>query len=397
MPSPSSGRMVLTRRTRGKGTAWESRRPVLASFKPMGAIYLRHGGTYVAMTEQPYESEDVLQQLLEQHPEMLADQAADHGGLLLIRREVPVRDAEEGGGRWRLDHLYVDAGGVPTLVEVKRSSDTRRRRDVVAQMLDYAANAKASFSTELMAAWVEETSVAQASTAAELLSDVLGVDDPDAFWQTVATNLDAERFRLIFVSDVIPPELRRIIEFLNGQMTQTEVLAIEVKQYTDTEGQQQTIVPRVIGDTSEARTVKRARSRAQPIEHDDLLAALEATSADAASAATAILRWAADHPVLQLSWSSAADVGLPMDANPVLRLWPEATIEVRLSTLRSGHGWDDAQIDELVKRLEQIPGVNLGQGRRWPRTALAPLAENSARERLIAIVDEVASELRPRP
>jgi hypothetical protein len=32
-------------------------------------------------------------------------------------------------------------------------------------------------------------------------------------------------------------------------MTQTEVLAIEVKQYTDADGQQQTIVPRVIGDT----------------------------------------------------------------------------------------------------------------------------------------------------
>ena len=29
----------------------------------------------------------------------------------------------------------------PTLVEVKRSSDTRERREVVGQMLDYAANA----------------------------------------------------------------------------------------------------------------------------------------------------------------------------------------------------------------------------------------------------------------
>ena len=47
------------------------------------------------------------------------------------------------------------------------------------------------------------------------------------------TNLKAERFRLVFVSDSIGAELRRIIEFLNGQMSRTEVLAIEVKQYTD--------------------------------------------------------------------------------------------------------------------------------------------------------------------
>jgi hypothetical protein len=30
---------------------------------------------------------------------------------------------------------------VPTLIEVKRQSDTRLRREVVGQMLDYAANA----------------------------------------------------------------------------------------------------------------------------------------------------------------------------------------------------------------------------------------------------------------
>ncbi len=40
-----------------------------------------------------------------------------------------------------MDHLFVDQAGVPTIVEVKRSSDARIRREVVGQMLDYAANA----------------------------------------------------------------------------------------------------------------------------------------------------------------------------------------------------------------------------------------------------------------
>lgn len=49
---------------------------------------------------------------------------------------------EEGGGeRWSVDHLFLDQDAIPTLVEVKRSSDTRIRREVVGQMLDYAANA----------------------------------------------------------------------------------------------------------------------------------------------------------------------------------------------------------------------------------------------------------------
>jgi hypothetical protein len=52
-----------------------------------------------------------------------------------------VPDEEGGVGRWSLDHLFLDQDAVPTLVEVKRSSDTRIRREVVGQLIDYAANA----------------------------------------------------------------------------------------------------------------------------------------------------------------------------------------------------------------------------------------------------------------
>src|SRR3954452_9179387 len=204
-------------------------------------IYLRHGETYVAMRETPYGAEDVLQQLIEEHPEMLGGEDAAHGSLVLVRREAGVSEREDAGARWSLDHLYLDARGIPTLVEVKRSSDTRGRREVVAQMLGYAANARVSFSAERMAEWLDESARQRGSTVAETLLDAFGVDDVDGFWQTVDTNLKAERFRLVFVSDRIGNELRSIIEFLNRRMPPTEVLAIELKQYTDADGAHQTI------------------------------------------------------------------------------------------------------------------------------------------------------------
>src|SRR4051794_40436015 len=108
----------------------------------MPGIYLKHGDTYVAMTEKAYDAESILQELIASHPEMLASDDGGHGRLLFIRREAGVSDLDDGATRWSLDHLYLDSQGVPTLVEVKRSSDTRSRREVVAQMLDYAANAK---------------------------------------------------------------------------------------------------------------------------------------------------------------------------------------------------------------------------------------------------------------
>jgi hypothetical protein len=59
----------------------------------------------------------------------------------LITREAPVPADDDGVGRWAVDHVFLDQEGIPTLVEVKRSTDTRLRREVVGQMLEYAANA----------------------------------------------------------------------------------------------------------------------------------------------------------------------------------------------------------------------------------------------------------------
>ena len=45
----------------------------------------------------------------------------------------------------------------------------------------------------------------------------------------------------MFVADEIPVELRRIVEFMNGQMDPAEVLAVEIKQYVG--GNLKTLVP----------------------------------------------------------------------------------------------------------------------------------------------------------
>jgi hypothetical protein len=73
----------------------------------------------------------------------------------------------------------------------------------------------------------------------------------------VKTNLQLKKLRLLFVADVIPMELRRIVEFLNEQMDPTEVLAVELRQFTS--GELRTIVPTVYGQT-QATSAKRTGS-----------------------------------------------------------------------------------------------------------------------------------------
>jgi hypothetical protein len=69
----------------------------------------------------------------------------------------------------------------------------------------------------------------------------------------------------VFVSDLIPAELRRVIEFLNERMSPTEVVGVEIKQYAG-HGGLKTLVPGVVGQTEQARIQKIGAARSPGID-----------------------------------------------------------------------------------------------------------------------------------
>lgn len=221
-----------------------------------GKIYLitEEKGPLAEMNESVYDSEEILQELLASYPDLLAgEQISPDSPLkwLLIKREIGIPGEKTEGDRWSLDHLFVDQDGIPTFVECKRSSDTRIRREVVGQMLDYAANAIKYWPIEKLRESAAETAEKSGNhDLTELIISLLEPSEPneevvEGFWESVETNLREGRVRLLFVSDRIPVELRRVVEFLNEQMSLAEVFAIEVKQYA---GEGKTaLVPRVLG------------------------------------------------------------------------------------------------------------------------------------------------------
>ncbi|MCO6043310.1 hypothetical protein NG895_05270, partial [Aeoliella sp. ICT_H6.2] len=227
---------------------------------------LQDDGRLVEMNQQDFDTEDDFQTLLERYPDLLAgDQIRSDSPRrwLLIKREMGVADERDGADRWSLDHLFVDQDGIPTLVEVKRSSDTRIRREVVGQMLDYAANGVVHWPLEQLQAEFERQCDQDGVQPHERLEQFLGEDqDASWFWQQVKTNLQAGRVRLLFVADVIPKELQRVVEFLNEQMDPAEVLAVEIRHFV---GQGlKTLVPRVIGQTAEAEARKQVGTTRKP-------------------------------------------------------------------------------------------------------------------------------------
>ena len=233
--------------------------------KDTDRIFLIDGhGKIEQVPHRQYESEDLLQILVDQHPEIIVGEQINPDNppkWIVVRREAGIPDSEDGGDRWSIDHLLLDQYGRPTFVEVKRSSDTRIRREVVGQMLDYAANAQTYWPRERIKALAAENIGSLEELDTRLIEFLQSEDSPDtipnleAYWEAVDRNLRNGEVRLLFVADEIPTELRRVIEFLNEHMPLVEVLGVEVRQY---EGRDvRALVPRVVGQTEYARQQKK--------------------------------------------------------------------------------------------------------------------------------------------
>jgi len=221
------------------------------------SIFLQSGEGLTLLERRAYESEALLQAALAQFPAVLAGSTTTgdaEARLLLVRREMSVSSTEDVPGTFSLDHLFLDQAGVPVLVEVKRSSNSEIRRQVVGQMLDYAANAVKVWSIENIRRSLEQTASAAGRDAGELVRELRADNDVEEFWRVVEANLRSGRIRMVFVADALPESLVRIIEFLNEQMSSAEVLGIEVRQYVG--GEHTVYVPRLVGKTATAMAQK---------------------------------------------------------------------------------------------------------------------------------------------
>jgi len=253
-----------------------------------GIFLIQENDELVEMNEEPYKSEDLLQTLLAKYPALLAGNQINPSAprkWLFIERESGVPSEKGGSDRWSADHLFLDQEAVPTIVEVKRSSDTRIRREVVGQMLDYAANAVVYWPIERMRETFRTT---HSATADEELDKFLdGRMEAEDFWRLANENLQKKKVRLLFVADEIPIELQRIVEFLNEQMRETEVLAVEIKQYVG--GEHKGLVPRVIGQTADAIKIKDRKPPKATAE--EIIDAIRQESPEGAGIAQRIVDW----------------------------------------------------------------------------------------------------------
>jgi hypothetical protein len=377
-----------------------------------GKIYLlQENGSLQAMSERSYVTEERLQALLGDYPDLLAGDQMDEENprrWLLISREIGVPIEERGGDWMSLDHLFLDQDAIPTLVEVKRSSDTRIRREVVGQMLDYASNAVAYWSVDRLRVQFEAGCKDNGTDPIQLIAELIESDPTDEsamddFWERVDTNLHAGKIRLVFAADEIPPELRRIVEFLNATMDPVEVLAVEIRQYAG-EGLK-TLVPQVIGQTTQARGRKFGGGpEKRQWDEPSFLQELDRRRGEAeTTVARRILEWAKTN-MPSIWWGQGTRSGgfIPgLDHNgtwhQVVEVWTYGSVEVQFQHMRSRPPFDDeARRSELLRRLNEIPDIALPEDSitRRPSIPLSALQDEPVLEQFLAVLDWVVQEIK---
>lgn len=358
-----------------------------------GIYFIDENGELVEMRQKPYDSESVLQDLLVSYPSLLEGDESSDGQprrWLLVRREADV-GMEPGASRWSVDHLFLDEDGVPILVEVKRSTDTRIRREVVGQMLDYAANALAYWPVEQLQLAFEQTCASRGFSADEVLAGFLADSDEERFWTSVRTNLQAGRMRLLFVADLIPAELERVVEFLNRNMPSVDVAAIEVKQFVG--GSQTTLVSRLLGQSAATRQAKSVVREKRQWDESSFFARLsEVADATDVEVMREVLSWSRER-FTSFTWGRGQADGsvrplLDVDGVGhsafVLGTWAGGVIEIQFHHLAYRDRFEDERVrDELRFRLNAIEGVDIASDtlRRRPSFSIRVLRDTKQRQR----------------
>lgn len=204
--------------------------------------------------EEGFASEVELQEFLRKHPDLMPLEEIDLNapGLLCIGWEVGLASGAE-------DILYIDRNGLLTVVETKLRKNQEARREVVGQILEYAAQMAtwSSANVERQAERFFASSVCPGEyrgctleRALELFiqsSGGLSELSYDYFLGQVRANIERGRFRLIIAIDDIPEPLLKTVEFVNRFSQRFDMYLIQLKRFRDLARDQNIFVPALFG------------------------------------------------------------------------------------------------------------------------------------------------------
>lgn len=326
----------------------------------MKSYIINDDGTTKEMNKIRCKNENIeLQQLLLENLNLIpGDQIKpeDPCRWLLIKDEMPVPDPSTGANRWSIDFFIVDHEGMPTFVECKRHDDSRSRREVIGQMLDYAANGHYYWNSTELIEYASESALKKGRKLDQCLYDLNSeFTESEEFFERVENNLKEGQLRLIFFLEEAPAELKSIVDFLNRQMERTEVLIVEAKQYK--KENTKIVVPLLFGYTEQARMVKKSvtvkTSSTKKWDEQSFYSALEKNSPNQSEIAKSLMKFGLSVTGRNIEWGSGKERG-SFTARLVVAGHRLSLFSVYTTGEFSiNFGWNDKKLSEISDNLSE--------------------------------------------
>jgi hypothetical protein len=201
---------------------------------------------------------------------------------------------------------------------------------------------------------------------------------------------------------VIPSSLAQIVEYLNRRMSETEVLAIEVRQFRDEACTQQIVVPRVVGQTQQARAAKGHVSAAQWDRDTILSHTAERSGEDRAKVVRLLFKWFDDRGDLDETFGKGTKDGSWQAGYwaPDRYIWPFVVytygrVEMEFQHIAKRPPFDDLSLRTALRdKLLAITGVTLPADAvdRRPSIDLKLLADEASFAEFTAALDWIYNQ-----
>lgn len=341
-----------------------------------GVLYRKTGGAWTSPTESGYVSEDHLQALIDEFPELLPGVSPE---------SYVCREFSTGIGR--LDNLIINSkDGSLTLVECKLAKNPEVRREILGQIIDYAASLSRMEFEEFHKRWKDRGGV-----------DLTAIEtDKGPLSLAVTSNLETARFTLLLAVDAINEPLKQMVIYFNRKTdATTRVALIELARHST--GDTEIIIPQTFGYEALKPQVEAYEQR-NPWTKEDFAAWLlthEASSLDKFEEFMKLMEEAghewggtkAETPSGAICVRTSNGFRYPL----VFHSYDVATIEARFVDFKK-----DSYVDELVSFFEHIEGINAeairakGYGAK-PKIAVSRFDDPKITESLLALCQRVST------
>ncbi len=231
-------------------------------------ILIQHEGEKPRLLEEGYAKEFELQTFLLEHAELmpLDEIAQDTPPLLCIGFEVRTSDGSQ-------DLLYVDKSGMLTIVETKLKRKNEVRREVVGQILEYAADtsmwsvsdledrANRFFNGPHCPEDQRGFTLSQAVESFLIRTNDLapGTFDYQGFVDSVLANIERGHIRLVIAVDEPPSPLLRTVEFVNRFSQRFEMYLFQLTRFHDRATASNIFVPTIFGRVGKVGSATRQK------------------------------------------------------------------------------------------------------------------------------------------